>query len=141
MKYALFIGRWQPFHKGHEWLIDQKLKVEGVSVCIAIRDMPVDPHNPLTTQQVVEMLEYVYEGNEFVKVIVIPDIESVNYGRGVGYEIIEHLPPSKIGSVSATEIRHYLSLVEENTHWEKLMNKRAVEWWKNFLHPYTKGIK
>ena len=28
-----------------------------------------------------------------VKVIIIPDIESVNYGRGVGYDIIEHVPP------------------------------------------------
>ncbi len=26
MKYAMFIGRWQPFHLGHRWLIDQKLK-------------------------------------------------------------------------------------------------------------------
>lgn len=133
MKYALFIGRWQPFHKGHEWLIDQKLKVEGVSVCIAVRDMSVDPHNPLTTQQVVEMLRYVYLDNEFVKVIIIPDIESVNYGRGVGYDIIEHLPPNNIGIISATEIRHYLSTEEENIHWEKLMNERAVEWWKNFI--------
>ena len=40
-----------------------------------------------------------------VKVIIIPDIESVNYGRGVGYDIIEHIPPSKIGEISATKIR------------------------------------
>ena len=40
-----------------------------------------------------------------VKVIIIPDIESINYGRGVGYDIIEHVPPSKIGAISATEIR------------------------------------
>ena len=37
---------------------------------------------------------------------IIPDIESVNYGRGVGYEIIEHIPPSEIGEISATSIRH-----------------------------------
>ena len=35
-----------------------------------------------------------------VKVIIIPDIESVNYGRGVGYDI-EHVPPSEIGKISA----------------------------------------
>ena len=40
-----------------------------------------------------------------VKVIIIPDIESINYGRGVGYEIIEHEPPQDIGEISATEIR------------------------------------
>jgi hypothetical protein len=36
---------------------------------------------------------------------IIPDIESVNYGRGVGYEIIEHIPPNEIGEISATSIR------------------------------------
>ena len=36
---------------------------------------------------------------------IIPDIESVNYGRGVGYEIIEHIPPTEIGEISATSIR------------------------------------
>ena len=43
-----------------------------------------------------------------VKVINIPDIESVNYGRGVGYEIIEHIPPSDISKISATKIRKEL---------------------------------
>ena len=43
-----------------------------------------------------------------VKVIVIPDIESVNYGRGVGYDIIEHVPPTNIEKISATEIRKEL---------------------------------
>ena len=43
-----------------------------------------------------------------VKVIIIPDIESVNYGRGVGYDIIEHVPPANIESISATKIRKKL---------------------------------
>ena len=43
-----------------------------------------------------------------VKVIPIPDIESVNYGRGVGYEINEYTPPEDIGKISATEIRKNL---------------------------------
>ncbi len=40
-----------------------------------------------------------------VKIISIPDIESVNYGRGVGYEINEFVPPEDIGAISATKIR------------------------------------
>ena len=40
-----------------------------------------------------------------VKVIIIPDIESINYGREVGYDIIEHFPPEKVKKISATEIR------------------------------------
>ena len=41
MKYSLFIGRWQPWHNGHKWLIDQRLK-EGKNVCIGIRDVIAD---------------------------------------------------------------------------------------------------
>lgn len=43
-----------------------------------------------------------------VRVIIIPDIESVNYGRGVGYDIIEHIPPGDIHDISATKIRKKL---------------------------------
>ena len=32
--------------------------------------------------------------------MIMPDIESVNYGRGVGYEIIEHKPPEDIKKIS-----------------------------------------
>ena len=34
-KYSLFIGRWQPLHDGHLWLINQRLK-EGKNVCLTI---------------------------------------------------------------------------------------------------------
>ena len=40
-----------------------------------------------------------------IKVVIIPDIESINYGRGVGYEIIEHVPPDQVEQISATKIR------------------------------------
>ena len=44
-----------------------------------------------------------------VEVIVIPDIESVNFGRGVGYDVIEHFPPENIKEISATKIRQKLN--------------------------------
>ena len=47
-------------------------------------------------------------GEERVKVMVIPDIESVNFGRGVGYDIIEHIPPQEVSEISATKIREQL---------------------------------
>ena len=50
-----------------------------------------------------ELSDLLNEGR--IKIIIIPDIESINYGRGVGYEIIEHSPPDDIGKISATEIR------------------------------------
>jgi hypothetical protein len=40
-----------------------------------------------------------------ILISIIPDIESVNYGRGVGYEVIYHQPPTDIESISGTGIR------------------------------------
>lgn len=106
-KFALFIGRWQPFHEGHQWLIDQKLK-QGKKVCIAIRDVPKDDKNWWSSEEIEEMLEQrfldeIYRG--IIRVIIIPDIESVNIGRGIGYDIIEHIPPQEVHDISATKIR------------------------------------
>lgn len=99
-KHALFIGRWQPPHAGHEWLIRQKLDA-GVPCLIAVR--PTDEY--LQTTEVVARLEAMFTGED-VTVFVLPrDIESVNYGRGVGYEVIEHIPPADVASVSASMIR------------------------------------
>ena len=40
-----------------------------------------------------------------VKLMIIPDIESINYGRTVGYEIIEHIPPEDIGEIKGRDLR------------------------------------
>tara|TARA_B100002052_G_scaffold125352_1_gene115018 strand:+ start:123 stop:458 length:336 start_codon:yes stop_codon:yes gene_type:complete len=110
MQRALFIGRWQPLHPGHKWLFNQKLE-KNIPILIAVRDTPVNDSNPFTTDDVISNLEKEYSeevGSGMVKIISIPDIESVNYGRGVGYEINEFTPPEDIGKISATEIRKNL---------------------------------
>tara|TARA_B100000945_G_scaffold119669_1_gene95201 strand:- start:294 stop:623 length:330 start_codon:yes stop_codon:yes gene_type:complete len=106
----MFIGRWQPWHKGHRWLIDQRLN-DGKNVLICIRDMKTDENNPYTPKEVKNNLEKELEDliilNK-VKIMIIPDIESINYGRGVGYDIVEHIPPKTIKEISATQIRKKL---------------------------------
>jgi hypothetical protein len=109
-QYSMFIGRWQPWHPGHRWLIDQRLN-EDKNVLICIRDIEPDEKNPWSA---IEVMSNLY--NELadlieadrVKVMIIPDIESVNFGRGVGYDIIEHEPPTEVKEISATKIREQL---------------------------------
>ena len=110
MKYSMFIGRWQPWHQGHRWLIDQRLN-DGKNVLICIRDVEPNEKQPWTPQEVLvnlsnELEDLIQEGR--IKIIIIPDIESINYGRGVGYDVIEHIPPSDIHDISATKIREKL---------------------------------
>lgn len=109
-KWAMFIGRWQPWHKGHRWLIDQALE-EGKNVLLCIRDVPTDDKNPWSAIEVMhnlsnELMELVEQGR--LKIIIIPDIESINIGRGVGYDVIEHVPPQDIHDISATKVREQM---------------------------------
>lgn len=109
-QYALFIGRWQPLHAGHKALFDRALKA-GKNVCIAIRDIEPDEKNPYSAEVVKQNISLYYDQQIIegrVKVIIIPDICSVEFGRGVGYDIIEHIPPLEIGNISATKIREQM---------------------------------
>ena len=106
-KYALFIGRWQTWHKGHEWLINQQLE-KGNNCWVAIRDVQQDENNPKSAQEVLkELSNEPFFTNNWDKIMlsIIPDIESVNYGRGVGYDVIYHEPPKEIEKISGTAIR------------------------------------
>ena len=111
-QYAMFVGRWQPLHKGHQELFKQAMD-EGKNVLICIRDVQPDEKNPFTAEQVRENITNFYSQEQTegkVKVIVIPDICSIEFGRGVGYEIIERVPPQEIGEISATKIRKEMGL-------------------------------
>ena len=120
-KYAIFVGRFQPYHQGHISLVMQKIN-EGIPALIMVRDIAPDAKNPFTTEQTVEMIEkYHAAKGHNVQVIIIPDMESVNFGRGVGYEINEFTPPENIGWISATGIRN--SIKEGNNDWRTLVDE------------------
>jgi cytidyltransferase-like protein len=103
-QWSMFIGRWQPLHYGHKQMFEQILN-EGGKVLIAIRDMEADENNPFSANEVYENISKEYFNNPNVKVMIMPDICSVNFGRGVGYDIVEYMPPEEIASISATGIR------------------------------------
>ena len=103
---AQMLGRWQPFHEGHYTLFKEIIKKTG-QVCIQIRDVQGVDDNPFdfetVKKNIEERLNPEFEGR--FKVMMVPNITNICYGRGVGYEIIEHIPPNEIGEISATSIR------------------------------------
>ena len=131
-KYAIFVGRYQPYHYGHINLIQQKLN-DGIPTLIMVRDIEPDEKNPFTTEQTVSMIEkYHNEKGEDVKVMIIPDIESVNYGRGVGYEINEYTPTKVLGFISATKIRD--SIKKGDNTWRDMVDVSIQDDVKRYLH-------
>lgn len=107
--YALYIGRWNGvYHKGHAYIVEEALK-EGKNVLMAVRDIMPDENNPFTASETKDMLEYYYDDEPRVKIIIIPDIDSVNYGRGVGYAINEIEVTKEIAGISGTRCRELLA--------------------------------
>ena len=106
-QHAMFVGRWQPLHTGHQALF-QRAMDEGKNVLICIRDIQPDEKNPFTAQEVLKNITEFYQNEPRVTVMIIPDICSIEFGRGVGYDIIEHIPPTEIADISATKIREQM---------------------------------
>lgn len=106
-KYSLFIGRYQPLHKGHITLI-RKVLDEGKNVCIALRDTPIQESDPYSVAERIVMVEKVFKkeiADGSVVVMGIPDIEEVCYGRRVGWGIRELQLDKETEKISATAIR------------------------------------
>jgi adenylylsulfate kinase len=109
-QFAMFIGRWQPIHSAHRALFQKALN-EGKNVLICVRDGQVNEKNPFTAEEVLENITtqyYTLIQKGRVKVMIIPDICSVEFGRGVGYDIIEHIPPTEVAEISGTKIREQM---------------------------------
>lgn len=122
MSAHLFIGRFQPPHKGHQAIFNTYLDKKE-NILIAIRDVPSDEKNPLSAITVYYLWKEIYRDNPLVKVIVIPDICSVNYGRDVGYAINEIEMPKDIQRISATFIRDEIKNRKNN--WKELVDERV----------------
>ena len=103
---AQMLGRWQPFHNGHYALFEEIVKITG-QVCIQIRDVQGVDDNPFefetVKKNIEEKLNLKYK-NRF-KIMLVPNITNISYGRGVGYKIEEVELPEEIQKISATKIR------------------------------------
>lgn len=100
--YSLLIGRYQPLHDGHKALI-QKVIDEGCKPLVALRDTPYGDNDPYTVGERRRMLLEAF--GDQVKVIVVPDIQEVVYGRKVGWGIRQVELPEEVEAISATAIR------------------------------------
>ena len=103
---AQMLGRWQPFHDGHYALFEEIIKKTG-QVCIQVRDVKGVDDNPFDFEFVKSKISERLEGkfkNRF-KIVLVPNITNICYGRGVGYKIEEVVLSEEIQKISATKIR------------------------------------
>ena len=103
---AQMLGRWQPFHDGHYALFEEIIKKTG-QVLFLVRNVHEVGDNPFNFKsiksKITKRLETHFK-NRF-KIILVPNITNICYGRGVGYKIEEIVLSKKIQKISATKIR------------------------------------
>ena len=106
---AQMLGRWQPWHGGHQKLFEETLK-RAEQVLIMVRDVQGVGDNPFNFETVKknieEKLNPKFEGK--YKIILVPNITNICYGRGVGYKIEEIVLDEETQKISATKIRQQM---------------------------------
>ena len=109
------LGRWQPWHDGHQELFKRCLAKTG-QVIIQVRDLQGasggdgQDDNPFHIGDVGDMIvqglsNEGFTYNEDYVIIQVPNIVDISYGRGVGYTFTEHDLGKEIHDISATKIR------------------------------------
>ena len=102
---AQMLGRWQPWHEGHQKLFEEILKKTG-QVNIMVRDVKGVGDNPFDFETVKKnILSALKDYENRVKVTLVPNITNICYGRGVGYKIEEIVLDEETQKISATKIR------------------------------------
>jgi cytidyltransferase-like protein len=104
---VLLMGRFQPWHGGHQALFEQALQ-RADQVLIAVRDTQgTDEKNPFdfdfVKQCIDDQLADTHAGR--YQVMLIPNITNMIYGRDVGYKIEQVHLDAVTESISATQVR------------------------------------
>jgi hypothetical protein len=112
------LGRWQPWHDGHQALFKRCIAKTG-QVAIQVRDVQGasggngQDDNPFDWDEVCENIEAgllkdgFKRGQEY-EIMLVPNIVNITYGRGVGYTFEEEVFDSSVTKISATKIRQKL---------------------------------
>mgnify|MGYP003682100347 FL=1 len=105
---AQMLGRWQPWHAGHQKLFEEILKKTG-QVNIMVRNVQGVDDNPFDFETVKKNIsEALDEYKNRFKITLVPNITNICYGRGVGYKIEEIVLDEKTQQISATKIREQM---------------------------------
>ena len=109
------LGRWQPWHNGHQSLFKKCILKTG-QVVIQVRDVQGasggegQEDNPFQWESVCKNIEEKlltdgFERGVHYEIMLVPNIVNISYGRGVGYTFEEEVFEEEIESISATKIR------------------------------------
>ena len=104
------LGRFQPFHEGHQKLFYEIIKKNN-QVYIMVKDVHNLGDNPFNFLKIKKKIkEDLKPFSKRFKIILVPNITKIYYGRKVGYKFEQIHLPKNIQKISATKIRKHLRL-------------------------------
>jgi nicotinamide mononucleotide adenylyltransferase len=109
------LGRWQPWHDGHQALFKRCIKKTG-QVIIQVRDVQGasggdgQDDNPFDWDAVCANIKQGLSKDHYKRgvdyeIMLVPNIVNITYGRGVGYKFDEEVFEESVTNISATKIR------------------------------------
>jgi len=112
------LGRWQPWHEGHQALFKRCVAKTG-QVIIQVRDVhgasggDGQDDNPFNWEQVCKnisdgLAEDGFQRGVEYEIMLVPNIINITYGRGVGYVFEEETFDDSVTGISATKIREQM---------------------------------
>jgi hypothetical protein len=106
---TLMLGRYQPWHEGHQALKEEAHKRTD-QVLVGVRNTyKTSEKDPLKYD---EVSEYIRQDNPFKDTLVLrlPNITNIVYGRDVGYKIEQVKLEDSIEAISATQKRREMGI-------------------------------
>ena len=105
---TLLLGRYQPWHEGHQALKEKADERTGQTVIAVRHTQGISEKDPLSYKEVVEFISKNGVSRPFT--IKVPNITNIVYGRDVGYKIEQVDLGAEIHAISATEKRKELGI-------------------------------
>lgn len=105
---TLLLGRYQPWHEGHQALKEKADERTGQTLIAVRHTQGISEKDPLSYEEVVEFISNNGVSRPFT--MKIPNITNIVYGRDVGYKIEQVDLGAEIHAISATEKRKELGI-------------------------------
>ena len=125
VKMYIVLGRYQPFHKGHEYLVEKALELGSTTIAIGSSESEISFDNPWTAAEREEMIRN-WLGDRDADIVRIPDINDppnwVSHAtkfHGEGVLVTSNLDTKNLYEKSGFTV-----------HWVNLENRESHEGWR-----------
>ena len=126
-KRALFVGRFQPFHKGHLQILQKLLnQYQEVIVVLGSAEQPTSLKNPFTAGERIEMIRGCFSPRQLSNLIFVPVRDINNDGFWVSH-LSSYVPSYNVIYSNNPLVKHLFSKAKKQVKQFKLINRQHYQ--------------